>query len=195
LSVYKVFKTGKEDPFDKSKKNIAEALEKRLEEMFSHVRRGGAPDISDPKLTENRETDKTKELNIIENSPFSYFTYVELDLFPGEVPPEKMGKIPAMKRLYLSCNNTKENIRKSISEIKNETYKQKSLTPEEMLKLDPNFPVDKFYTNYKPNKKTPKKPEREEEEEEDEEEDEKTGGNIMNPYKQYPSYLKDILEG
>jgi hypothetical protein len=61
---------------------------------------------------------------------------------------KEKGKIPFMKSLYLSCNTTKENIKKNIADIRHVPYKQKSFTPEELLSMNPSFPVNKFIPNY-----------------------------------------------
>ena len=105
-----------------------------------------------------------------------------------------------------------------MADIRQVPYKQKSYTPEELLSMNPSFPVNKFIPSYiQPNSEEPKKEEKMEEKKEEEKEkkkeekeekkkkkeekkkekEEKKGGGleqIINPYTLYPSFVNEYLK-
>ena len=216
LILYKVFKLQQEDIFEKNKLKIESELKYRLMHYLGlgyYRYRGGAgeqivdtgssptinfttPITREVKKDKESIQDKLSKVELIEKSPFSYFIHIELDLYPGKLSNEESGKISLMKSLYLSCNNTKENIKKNIADIRDVPYKPKSYTPEELLAMNSSFPIDKFIPNYI--KPSDKKEEKKKKEKKEEEEEEKKGGGleqITNPYTVYPSFLNEYLKG
>lgn len=212
LNLYKANKLQKEDIFDKLKSKIETKLIEKLKTYLNLTKMTGGADPPTINITtpitydkkEDKKEDKEKLSNVelIEKSPFSYFIHIELDLYPGELAEkESSGKIPLLQGLHLSCNSTKENIKKNIADIRHVPYKQKSYTPEELLLMNPTFPVNKFVPNYikildkKEAKQEPKEIKEEVKEEPKEEELKKGGGKeqIPNPYTKYPSFLNEYL--
>jgi hypothetical protein len=193
VELYKVFKLQSPEIIDKTIMGIKESeIIKKLRNVIipfiSLTKRGGAVDskIKEDK-EETEDKNKLNKVNLIENSSFSYFIHIDLDLYPGDLSKTENKNIPLIKSLYLSCNNTKENIKKNIADIRHTPYKQSSYSSKELLSMDPSFPVEKFFPNYieetdkkseKQKMKDEKKKRKEEEKEqqrikEEEEEEEK----------------------
>ena len=195
-----------EDIFEVLKKKLGKAF-KAIEKIKKETR-GGA----DETVNENA-INKLNKVELTENSPFSYFIHIDLDLYPGNLTDTQT--LSTIKKLYLSCNNTKENIKKNIADITNVPYNQSAFTSSQLLSMDPSFPVDKFLPNEakqfqdkqkKEEEKQKKKDEKQKLKEEKKEEkrrkkEEKIKGGainditqIANPFTIYPSFLNEYLK-
>jgi len=165
LAIYKIIKLHKLNFFEKEKSKIEAELKRKLRKYLIPKYRGGVGDsivktgatprinITTPITKDSKDSkddkDKINKVELLIDSPFSYFIHIELDLYPGKLSEEEAEKGQSLlKSLSSSCRITQKNIEKNIADIRNVPYKQSSFTPKELLKMDPTFPINKFIPNY-----------------------------------------------
>jgi hypothetical protein len=80
---------------------------------------------------------EVKKESLYQPSFLSYYIYITLELYPGKVDVNKV------KKPFLQCDTTRENIKQSIANIRHLPYEPPTTTIKELKSLDPNYPIKK----------------------------------------------------